>query len=204
MFCSHGCWARSRIGQTNVSHPRDVTFTGRCKTCQAEIVGGKVRILKRLYCSRACYSVSRITRPEMTSCLYCGLAITRAATSGTGAVRTFCSYRCAKLARTEPIGTRLWGRVEKTATCWLWTGVTNTKGYGLIGHQGKYVSTHRLAWVLTNGEILDNLHVLHKCDTPNCVRPEHLFLGTNLQNQQDRKAKRDRDRAHYLLTHSPA
>ena len=71
------------------------------------------------------------------------------------------------------------------AGCWLWMGSIDSKGYGGIKVDGKQMGAHRRSWVLANGPIPDRLHVLHKCDTPSCVNPSHLFLGTNYDNVQD-------------------
>lgn len=81
---------------------------------------------------------------------------------------------------------RFWSRVTKTRYCWFWDGARNPQGYGKIFVQGSpYMSTHRLAWILTHGQIKDGLSVLHKCDTPSCVRPSHLFTGTQSANMRD-------------------
>jgi hypothetical protein len=86
---------------------------------------------------------------------------------------------------------RFWSRVNKTESCWLWTHTLLENRYGMFG--GK--PAHRVAWMITNGEIINGLHVLHKCDVGICVRPDHLFLGTHTDNMQDMIKK---DRAHYL------
>lgn len=83
----------------------------------------------------------------------------------------------------------LWRRVEKTDGCWLWTGGVNWKGYGRLGG-GKpgskwRESAHRLSYRLTYGSIPEGMHVCHRCDVPRCVRPDHLFLGTNTDNVRD-------------------
>lgn len=83
-----------------------------------------------------------------------------------------------------------WTRVEKTAGCWLFRGGKKHDGYGLIRLHGKMVQAHRLSWELANGPIPDGLFVLHRCDTPACVNPEHLFLGTRQDNANDAVAKR--------------
>jgi hypothetical protein len=78
---------------------------------------------------------------------------------------------------------RFWKQVEKTPTCWIWTGNRHAYGYGRFG-KGRRL-THRVSWELANGPIPDGLQVLHKCDNPPCVRPDHLFLGKNLENNWD-------------------
>lgn len=85
---------------------------------------------------------------------------------------------------------RFWAKVEMADCCWLWRGTRQDDGYGSFAYKGRTLRAHRVAWMLTGGPILAGLHVLHRCDTPLCVRPEHLFLGTNTENVADRNAKR--------------
>lgn len=76
--------------------------------------------------------------------------------------------------------------------CWLWGGYKNSSNYGFtrVGGRGsKGILAHRLSWELHFGKILDGLHVCHKCDNPPCVKPDHLFLGSNLDNIKDRIQK---------------
>jgi HNH endonuclease len=87
---------------------------------------------------------------------------------------------------------RFWTFVNKTDTCWIWTGHLDKKGYGNIAtgkKTPKTISAHRFSWIMHNGPILDGLHVLHRCDNPCCVNPDHLFLGTHKENMEDCKAK---------------
>jgi len=83
-----------------------------------------------------------------------------------------------------------WSRVNKTDGCWLWTGAT-LRGYGRrSGRRPPHERIcHRYAWIITNGPIPDGIHVLHRCDNPSCVRPDHLFLGTHQDNVSDMIAK---------------
>lgn len=82
---------------------------------------------------------------------------------------------------------RFWGRVNKATPtgCWIWLGCVDKWGYGDLSYEGKHLQAHRLAWKLLKGEPGD-MHVLHKCDTPPCCNPDHLYLGTDLDNCHDR------------------
>lgn len=83
-----------------------------------------------------------------------------------------------------------WAQVQKGHDCWLWTGLTNGRhskgGYGHIRRgRRRWEQAHRVSWELTNGPIPNGLYVLHHCDNRLCVRPEHLFLGTQKDNLKD-------------------
>ena len=84
---------------------------------------------------------------------------------------------------------RFWAKVNKTETCWLWKGHVDADDYGRINWFGKRILTHRLSWKIHNGAIPQGLCVLHRCDTPRCVRPDHLFIGTNVENTADKTRK---------------
>ena len=80
---------------------------------------------------------------------------------------------------------RFWSRVEKSRYCWNWKAHKTPRGYGGICVNGKKQRAHRVAWTLERGEIPDGIFVLHECDNPSCVRPSHLFLGTQKDNMRD-------------------
>jgi hypothetical protein len=91
---------------------------------------------------------------------------------------------------------RFWTRVSKGEACWLWTGGQTggsdpQRRYGQFwaGRNGGHVYAHRFSWELHRGQIADGLLVLHRCDVTLCVNPEHLFLGTQLDNMQDMARK---------------
>lgn len=89
---------------------------------------------------------------------------------------------------------RFWKKVScgKKKNCWEWQLGCTKAGYGQL--QIRAVSSHpllahRVAWELTNGPILEGLHILHECDNPKCCNPNHLFLGTQRDNNLDRDVK---------------
>jgi len=95
-------------------------------------------------------------------------------------------------AKLESLKRRLWAKVVKHEDgCWVWIGLVNPKGYGRIGvgrNEGMRLA-HRVAWELTHGAIPVGKCVLHKCDVPACVNPEHLFLGDRADNNVDMMRK---------------
>lgn len=88
---------------------------------------------------------------------------------------------------------RFWSFIEKTDTCWIWTGAKTVDGYGLLSVKiGERVHTpraHRIAYFLANGELPDKSLVCHRCDNPKCCNPAHLFLGTHQDNMTDMAEK---------------
>lgn len=91
---------------------------------------------------------------------------------------------------TDPTFDRFMAKVQMTRRCWLWTGAKDRKGYGQFRVLTKLTRAHRWAWRAWNGPIPKGLVVCHFCDTPSCVRPDHLFLGTASENQRDCVAKK--------------
>ena len=82
-----------------------------------------------------------------------------------------------------------WGNVVKTDSCWMWCGNRHLKGYGQFKLPGYPYRVHRASWEIHYGKIPNGLHVLHRCDNPGCVNPEHLFLGTHADNMKDCSTK---------------
>lgn len=119
------------------------------------------------------------------NCVVCG-SIFSAIPSRTNA--QYCSIQCLKMAyrqkSDETFEKRFWARVEKTANCWLWIAGKA----GDYGHLMKYNHSrlaHRISYEMAYGPIPDHLWVLHTCDNPACVRPDHLYLGGPKENMRD-------------------
>ena len=91
---------------------------------------------------------------------------------------------------------RFWEKVDKSGDCWLWTGCKDKDGYGFFRYEGKNLKTHRVSLSIKLGRDVEGL-ALHSCDTPSCVKPDHLREGDNSMNQID-AAKRGRNHSQKL------
>jgi len=101
--------------------------------------------------------------------------------------------------RSASIDSRFWPKVDRNGPvvraelgpCWVWIGSLKDTGYGQLSapHRGVPLKAHRVSWELHHGPIPDGLWVLHRCDNRRCVRPDHLWLGTDADNKSDMEAK---------------
>jgi endogenous inhibitor of DNA gyrase (YacG/DUF329 family) len=161
-------------------------MAGPCPQCQ-----GPVRVTSKWptqrFCSHRCYIAS--LQPTPRDCARCHQPIQVKWRLARG--KQFCSRVCEVQTRIQPLAVRLWRRViqEPEDGCWLWTGAVvkpDPWGYGVINlGDGTTRLTHRVAWEVTYGPIPQGQRVLHRCDVRRCVRPDHLWLGTQHENLRD-------------------
>lgn len=130
--------------------------------------------------------------PSQYTCLQCGSHFLGDSTRA----RKYCSWQCYLAAiRTHhpnrrPLRERFLEKFVVSETgCWEWTGLKGKWGYGTIGYDRRTCLAHRIAYELFKDPIPQGLLVLHRCDNPGCVNPDHLFLGTNDDNMRDMAAK---------------
>lgn len=113
-----------------------------------------------------------------------------------GRARRYIIGHNARIRANPTFAEKLWAKLicPDPDSCWIWTGCVTNLGYGKITTRGKTYFTHRISYELHNGPIPDDLFVLHKCDTPPCCNPSHLFLGTHLDNIADKVSKERQQR----------
>lgn len=78
--------------------------------------------------------------------------------------------------------------IDPDSGCWNWVAATNERGYGVVsrgGRAGGLHKAHRASWIVHRGEIPAGMWVLHRCDNPRCINPEHLYLGDHRRNVAD-------------------
>lgn len=84
---------------------------------------------------------------------------------------------------------RFWEKVDQSGDCWLWMGGRNDDGYGIVQWEGHVTGAHRVAYEISVGPIPEGKLVLHSCDNPSCVNPNHLWIGDQSDNAADSVAK---------------
>jgi HNH endonuclease len=104
-----------------------------------------------------------------------------------GRVNVYCSSKCYGESLKIPIKDRFWAKVSKGPHCWEWTANSIKAGYGTIKDNKRMLLAHRVSYELNIGPLELGKLVCHKCNNPKCVRPDHLYLGTQVDNMADRR-----------------
>ncbi len=100
-----------------------------------------------------------------------------------------------------------WSNVLKSGSgndCWIWMAAKNEHGYGLLNWHGHMWKAHRVSYELSRGPIQEGKFILHHCDVPACVRPDHLFIGTQADNIKDMQSKGRMRNQNTNKTHCPS
>lgn len=155
-----------------------------CRICGSEFLPSKKN---STLCSHACRDESRRMAVTLT-CVECKQPFTRKPWEVRRGRTKFCSRTCSD-KHEKPLDKKFWAHVNKTDSCWLWTGILNNKGYGVSRYKMHTYLAHRMSYVMENGPIPDGLIVLHICDVPSCIKPAHLRLGTQKDNMAECAAK---------------
>lgn len=121
------------------------------------------------------------------NCAHCGTLILAWPSKLARGQSKYCSRAC-RFASYGTLEERFWSKVDTSGECWTWLGSRNAGDYGWFEYQNRMHLAHRIAWMLTHGE-LPGLFVCHTCDNPPCVRPDHLFLGDASANMSDMTRK---------------
>lgn len=168
-------------------------MTNQCLHCfkPIRITKNRHKNLPKSYCSFVCFGSSHGEPTSTIECKHCGKPFQVNAWEFKQRAVQFCNPSCRNKARARPVADRFWEKVRKAGAdeCWLWTGATVRGGYGVLGSTTDRKTAHRVSYELKNGPIQDNDWVLHKCDVPACVNPDHLFLGDAADNNQDKAQK---------------
>lgn len=138
---------------------------------------------------KSCHCADTLARyrkknPDLPSpiaqCAHCGKDFHRPVMNPPRGNVRHCSLEC-----------RFWSKVDKSGgsdSCWPWTA-GQSRGYGVIGHDGKSLVASRVAYELTKGVIPSGMLACHTCDNPLCCNPDHIFVGEHQDNMDDRMAK---------------
>lgn len=135
-----------------------------------------------------------MTQRQSIPCAHCGAAFVPHTRSERPKPARFCSRPCVVAAKAcgypaRPVAEYLWDGVEQGEGCWLRHQSPHAFGYSTMVINGRRELAHRVSYALAYGPFDPNLHCLHRCDTPACIRPDHLFLGTQADNMADMTTK---------------
>lgn len=168
------------------------TIPRTCENCQKPFLAERheINVGKARFCSKLCanYRGESTYRP----CEQCGTPF--AIFPSQPKNQRHCSRAC-RNAATCPIEQRFWAKVDKSpgygpsGECWIWIASKTRERYGRIKHGPRQRPAHAVSWEIHNGPVPDGLNVLHRCDYPPCVRPDHLFVGTQADNMRDMISK---------------
>lgn len=168
-----------------------------CRTCDTVfyVIPSCIKKGGGKFCSKKCWRDS-VPRKLKRKCQVCkNIFLVKPSRIKDGGGKQ-CSRKCTSISTRhrlsiDPIQ-RFFSKISNEQHpdgCWIWEDSLNPGGYGKLKVDGKMVSAHRYSYILHSGLIPDGICVLHKCDRPCCVNPDHLFLGTHQENMDDKIKK---------------
>lgn len=129
------------------------------------------------HCGMTFYRDKRNTWAHWNRAKYCGRVCAGAAIAA------------AKLEKRPPLAEAFAKWFTPSGGCWEWQGAIDRDGYGIFSYAGKTARAARMALSLSGRPLASGEFACHHCDNPRCVRPDHLFVGTNTDNMRDMVAK---------------
>jgi hypothetical protein len=178
-----------------------------CCHCNNSFIGRTKKNRTKRYCSPECSNKSKIKIKKISKCITCSKEFPELTNQRKG---KFCSHKCIRYTgnklklglykgtwpllsyeeKLNAIKDQFNKNVIKKDGCWGWKKVPLATGYtSVYTGKRKLSSGHRVSWLIHYGEIPSKMFVLHKCDNRICTNPEHLFLGTHIDNMKDMVSK---------------
>lgn len=140
---------------------------------------------------RVCIHCGASVGPRCWVCIDCAAHVRRAKERRRQAAPLDHEPSRIRLPLGATVEERFWVKVEKTSSCWIWTGSRNGRGYGLFGASsgGAPVRAHRFSYELRFGPIPEGMQLDHLCEVKACVNPDHLEPVTNEENSRRARAR---------------
>lgn len=168
-----------------------------CSSCGQTFLIRPFRVGIARFCSKMCQNESQ-RRATARNCQICGASFTPYPSEIRKRGGKFCGRPCYIASRTIPLTDRFWSHVNKDGPipehrpelgpCWVWTARLDDYGRGVLGAGGSGATklrASRVSWEIHYAALDSDVLVLHRCDNPACVRPDHLFVGAQVDNMRD-------------------
>lgn len=125
----------------------------------------------------------------IVECRNCGVEFEKKTAEVKRTKNHYCSKKCKGQYLSNENIKSFYGKCKRNGDCMEWSGALNNDGYGIVRYKGKTMLSHRVSYIIKNGEIREGASVCHKCDNPKCINPDHLFLGSHKENMEDMRRK---------------